>query len=149
MSDMVKQIEIWLSEKRCPVKHASVILFVLFVLVAAAAQESTQIPKGIQEAEKAQAAIEKSIPSPQIPSQRTPADFQRDADQLATLAQSIPTDLNSVSRGMLPKDVIQKLKQIEKLAKHLRSELNPQGSAGAGLACSAAFPRCEARRGAQ
>ena len=126
-------------------KLVSVTLFVLFLLVAAAAQESTQIPKGIQEAEKAQAAIEKSIPSPQMPSQRTPADFQRDADQLATLAQSIPADLNSVSRGMLPKDVIQKLKQIEKLAKRLRSELNPQGSAGAGLACSAASSRCETR----
>jgi hypothetical protein len=131
------------------VKHASVTLFVPFVLLAAAAQESTQIPKGIQEAEKAQAAIEKSIPSPQIHSQGTPAEFQRDADQLAALAQSIPADLDSVSRGMLPKDVIQKLKHIEKLAKRLRSELNPQGSAGGGLACSAASPRCDAGRGAQ
>jgi len=131
------------------VKLVSVTLCVLFLLVAAAAQESTQIPKGIQEAEKAQATIEKSIPPPPIPSQRTPADFQRDADQLATLAQSIPADLDSVRRGMLPKDAIQKLKQIEKLAKRLRSELNAQGSPGDGLACSAASSRCEPRRGAQ
>ena len=130
-------------------KLVSVTLFVLFLLVADAAQESTQIPKGIQEAEKAQATIEKSIPPPPIPSQRTPADFQRDADQLATLAQSIPADLDSVRRGMLPKDAIQKLKQIEKLAKRLRSELNAQGSPGDGLACSAASSRCEPRRGAQ
>ena len=129
-------------------QHTSVTLFVLLVLVAAAAQESTQIPKGIQEAEKAQAAIEKSIPSPQLPSQRTPAEVQRDADQLVTLAQSIPADLNSVSQGKLPKDVIQKLKQIEKLAKRLRSELMPQGSAGDGLACTAASSRCEAPRSA-
>jgi hypothetical protein len=30
-----------------------------------------------------------------------------------------------VRRGMLPKDAIEKLKQIEKLSKHLRGELNP------------------------
>jgi hypothetical protein len=129
-------------------KLASVTLFVPFLLLAAAAQESTQIPKGIQEAERAQAAMEKSIPSPAIPSQTTLADFQRDAKQLATLAQSIPADLNSVSSGMLPKDAIQKLKQIEKLAKRLRSALNTQGSPGNGLAC-AASSRCGPRGSVQ
>ncbi len=51
--------------------------------------------------------------------------LQREADDLALTAQSIPTDVASVRKGMLPKDVIQKLKQIEKLSKHLRSELTP------------------------
>jgi hypothetical protein len=50
---------------------------------------------------------------------------QRDADDLARTAQSIPTDVASVRKGMLPKDIIEKLKQIEKLSKHLRTELNP------------------------
>jgi hypothetical protein len=50
---------------------------------------------------------------------------QKDADDLARTAQTIPTDVASVRKGMLPKDVIEKLKQIEKLSKHLRSELNP------------------------
>ena len=49
--------------------------------------------------------------------------LQREADDLARTAQSIPTDLSSVRKGMLPKDVIQKLKQIEKISKHLRAEL--------------------------
>ncbi len=51
--------------------------------------------------------------------------LQRDADDLARTAQTIPSDMASVRKGMLPKDVIQKLKQIEKLSKHLRNELNP------------------------
>jgi hypothetical protein len=51
------------------------------------------------------------------------AKLQRDADQLAQLAQSIPADIESVRKGTLPKDVIQKLRQVEKLSKHLRSEL--------------------------
>jgi len=51
--------------------------------------------------------------------------LQREADDLAREALTIPSDVASVRRGEVPKDVIQKLKQIEKLSKHLRSELNP------------------------
>ena len=50
--------------------------------------------------------------------------MQKEADDLARAAQTIPADVASVRKGMLPKDIIQKLKQIEKLSKHLRSELN-------------------------
>src|SRR5450432_845001 len=54
-----------------------------------------------------------------------PVKLQRDADDLARLAQTIPTDAASIRQGMLPKDTIQKLKQIEKLSKRLRAELTP------------------------
>jgi hypothetical protein len=50
--------------------------------------------------------------------------LQKEADDLALTAQTIPADVASVRKGMLPKDIIQKLKQIEKLSKHLRTELN-------------------------
>lgn len=53
------------------------------------------------------------------------ARLEQEADELARTAQTIPADLASVRKGMLPKDVVQKLKQIEKMSKHLRSELNP------------------------
>jgi hypothetical protein len=63
---------------------------------------------------------------PSAPSRRLDlAQLQRDADELARTAQTIPSDVASVRRGMLPKDVIEKLKQIEKLSKRLRTELNP------------------------
>jgi hypothetical protein len=52
-------------------------------------------------------------------------EVQREAAELARTAQSIPLDVASIKKGMLPKDVLQKLKQIEKLSKHLRSQLNP------------------------
>lgn len=51
--------------------------------------------------------------------------LQREADDLARTAQTIPSDVASIRRGALPKDTIQKLKEIEKLSKRLRSELNP------------------------
>jgi len=51
--------------------------------------------------------------------------IQNEADELARTAQTIPADVASVRKGMLPKDIIQKLKEIEKLSKRLRSQLNP------------------------
>ncbi len=51
--------------------------------------------------------------------------LQKEADDLARTAQTIPADVASVRKGMLPKDVIEKLKQIEKLSKRLRGELAP------------------------
>lgn len=50
---------------------------------------------------------------------------QREADELARVAQTIPADVIKVREGMIPKDAIEKLKQIEKLSKHLRAVLNP------------------------
>jgi hypothetical protein len=62
---------------------------------------------------------------PASPSHRIDiSQMQRDANDLAHTAQTIPSDVASVRKGMLPKDVIEKLKQIEKLSKRLRTELN-------------------------
>lgn len=62
---------------------------------------------------------------PKLQGRVDPVKLQRDADDLARAAQSIPSDVASIRRGTLPKDTIQKLKEIEKLSKRLRSELNP------------------------
>jgi len=51
------------------------------------------------------------------------AKAHRDAEQLVALAQKIPTQIDQVSKNTLPKDLLQNLKQIEKLAKRLRSEI--------------------------
>jgi len=106
------------------VKNLPVTLFIVFLLAAsAAAQGSKQVPPGVRAADKAEADFEKNVPPPQITVQRKPPDLRPDADQLAKLAESIPADIESVRKGVLPKDVIQKLKQIEKLSKSLRSKL--------------------------
>jgi len=41
------------------------------------------------------------------------------------LSQSIHSGIDDVGKGMLPKDLIEKLKQMEKLSKRLRNELAP------------------------
>lgn len=62
---------------------------------------------------------------PKLQRRTDPVKLQQDADDLARAAQTIPSDVASIRRGTLPKDTIQKLKQIEKLSKRLRDELNP------------------------
>ncbi|PYX42765.1 MAG: hypothetical protein DMG81_01040 [Acidobacteria bacterium] len=49
--------------------------------------------------------------------------LQHDARELADLSASVAGDMNRVGRGLLPKDVIDKLKRVEKLSKQLRGEL--------------------------
>jgi len=84
------------------------------------------VPPGIRQADQTEAQTDKNVPPPQY--KRTNVDVEKlkhDADQLASLAQSIPNDVAAAGRGMLPKDLDEKLRRIEKLAKHLRSNLNP------------------------
>lgn len=50
----------------------------------------------------------------------------REARELSDLAKSIPLDVEHVNQGLMPKDMIEKLKRIEKLSKHLRTEVSAQ-----------------------
>ena len=98
----------------------------LSVSLASAQAQTTTIPPGIRQADQAETQMEKNIPPPI--QQRASVDLARlgqEANDLARIAQTIPPDVANIRKGMLPKDVIEKLKQIEKLSKHLRNELNP------------------------
>jgi len=51
------------------------------------------------------------------------AQVLREANELANLADDIPSSVQQANKGLLPKDLNQRLKRIEKLAKQLRQEL--------------------------
>jgi hypothetical protein len=53
-----------------------------------------------------------------------PIELRSQARQILELSESIQPDIEQVNRGVLPKDVIDKLKRIEKLSKQLRSQIN-------------------------
>ena len=53
-----------------------------------------------------------------------PPQLQRDAKELARLAQLIPSQVQQVEGGVLPKDLDGQLKRIEKLSKQLRQEIS-------------------------
>ena len=52
-----------------------------------------------------------------------PLQVKKQAAELSRLAQSIPPDIDKVSKGELPKELMARLKRIEKLSKQLRREL--------------------------
>lgn len=103
-----------------------VLLFLALSASSGWGQSRIPVPPGIRQADQTEAQTEKNVPPPLY--KRANIDvgkLKRDADDLASLAQSIPNDVASAGRGILPKDLNEKLRRIEKLAKHLRSNLNP------------------------
>jgi hypothetical protein len=92
---------------------------------AAAAQGDKRIPPGIRQADKATDQADRDIPPPLIHARKQSPDLQQEAGELAQLAQSIPAEVEQVNHGVLPKDLSNKLKRIEKLSKRLRNDLTP------------------------
>ncbi len=99
--------------------------FLLVMLLGVTALAQRPIPPGIREADKIDVQSQKNMPPPASPHARVdPAKLKRDADELATLASSVPSAVNQTTMGVLPKELDQKLKRIEKLAKQLRSQIS-------------------------
>lgn len=49
--------------------------------------------------------------------------LENDARELEGLAQMVPSDVNSMKKGLMPKEAVDRLKRIEKLAKKMRAEM--------------------------
>jgi len=104
----------------------SIVLCALLLSASAAFAQGPYPPDGHLQADQAERQFEKSVPPPV--QQRPSVNFAKvksDADELVILSQSIHSGIDNVGKGMLPKDLIDKLKQVEKLSKSLRSQLTP------------------------
>jgi len=87
-------------------------------------KQGRPIPPGIREADKASnASLEPPLPIKRKPPEL--AQLRQEAAELARLSQAVLQQIDRVAQGQLPKDLNGNLKQIEKLAKRLRSELAP------------------------
>ncbi|MGA7380495.1 MAG: hypothetical protein WBX03_06560 [Terriglobales bacterium] len=64
------------------------------------------------------------VPAPPV----DPAALQREARELLDLSQSVQPDIESLRRGLFSKNLVDKLKRIEKLSKRLRAEIAPLGN---------------------
>ena len=83
------------------------------------------VPPGYREAERQAQELDKET-APRMDRAQRPnlVQMQRDARELATLARSIPPDIDLTAKGLLAKDLASRLKKIEKLAKQLRGEIS-------------------------
>ena len=105
-------------------KSQFLVLAALFSCTLVMGGQGRPIPPGIREADKLSNPAD--VP-PQVTAKRQPADsaqLQRDAQELARLAQLVPSEVEQVKNGRLPKDLDEQLKRIEKLSKRLRHEIS-------------------------
>lgn len=88
-------------------------------------RQGRPIPPGLREADK---QTNKPLDPPLVGASSPlpdPAKLKQEADELAQLSAGVPSDLARVAHGQLPKDLTDKLRRIEKLAKNLRNQLAP------------------------
>jgi hypothetical protein len=64
-------------------------------------------------------------PAKNGPRQINPEMVNSEAQELRALAAQLPQQIDQTTKGQLPKDLVENLKRIEKLAKHLRTEIAP------------------------
>ncbi|MFZ0284076.1 MAG: hypothetical protein WAL32_02500 [Terriglobales bacterium] len=106
--------------------------FTLLVLVASTAVPCQVVPTGAPVppgyAQAAPTVYVPPYPSHLAASRVDPVALQREGKQLLELSQSVQPDFEALKRGLLPKDLMGKLKRIEKLSKHLRGEIAPLGN---------------------
>ena len=83
------------------------------------------IPPGVRESDK---VANQPLPPPIQTASRTakPADLKSEAAQIQALANSVADQVDQLNKGMMSKDLSENLKKLEKLAKHLRSEITPK-----------------------
>lgn len=49
--------------------------------------------------------------------------FQKDAKELAEICALVQGDMDGLKQGLVSKDLVERLKRIEKLSKHVRDQL--------------------------
>jgi hypothetical protein len=81
-------------------------------------------PPGITEGQR---QIDKPIEPPMETRNRkmNVDQVKQEADELKKLADGVPSQIELVTKNQYPKDLTDNLKRIERLAKHLRSEVTP------------------------
>lgn len=103
-------------------KFVTLLAALLLILSTSAAPQGRGFPKPPTPADPARAPLGSQ---PVLKARVDTVQLQREARELSELANTLPEEMDRVSHGLLNKDLPDKLKRIEKLSKHLRSEIQP------------------------
>ena len=104
-------------------KSLTLTLFILLLAATpmASPQRRSNYPSPPEAADKSITSADSSTAN--LKKQLDRAKIEGEARELAELSQSLQLDVQSINRGLLPRDTIAKLKRIEKTSKDLRHEL--------------------------
>jgi hypothetical protein len=106
------------------VKTTGLTLFVVLLATIGTTQNTKPDPPIMQHTHELEDLNVRVSPPPPIRRSVNPGALQNQAHQLADLAASMPQSVENANKGLLEKDLIERLKRIEKLAKQLRSQLD-------------------------
>lgn len=101
------------------------LLLVLLAVPAVSQQSSIEerISQRIQDHEQ---KIERVITAPKLDARAARLQAtNHDAEELSALSASVQSDLQQLRKGLLAKDLGEKLKKMEKLSKKLRRDMEP------------------------
>ena len=105
------------------------VLALILVLVPITGPPATSqrrpIPPGVLKADKVMDAHSQDDPPTVFAKSPQAAQLRSESEELAKLAAAIPAQVVQVTQGQLPKSLGDQLRRIEKLSKHLRSEIYP------------------------
>ena len=106
-----------------PLRFAFLALFLFFAF--AAPPESTGIERSTF-GQSVNSSNQSGSRSPETARHIIDVNEVRDeAKDLVAIADSIPAQIDQVAKGQLPASLTENLKKIEKLSKHIRTEVNP------------------------
>jgi len=91
----------------------------LFAATAATAQQNQNLNVGHPQ----EISVQHHATPEELRDRVAKAQFQKDLQELSELCNSVPHDMDGVKQGVLSKDVIDRLKRMEKLSKHVREQL--------------------------
>src|SRR5438105_3799262 len=100
-------------------------LIVIFCLFCSLAWPQYHGPIGTRQGKKRWAEPPEQRSTIQLHNAPDARELKKDADELARLSQSVPVDVEALNRGVVSKDLNEKLRRIEKLSKKLRSQIQP------------------------
>jgi gas vesicle protein len=105
-------------------RHFPLWICILFLLPAPLASSQRAKPPGIVTAD--QQSNQPLEPPMQPRSRKIDLTLvKQEADELKKLADGVPAQIEMLAKNQYPKDLTDNLKRIEKLAKHLRTEVTP------------------------
>jgi len=91
-------------------------LFLAFSLLPAAGQN-------VNPANPVEIQAQKHVSPEEMRARLASVEFHKDAKELSELCATVPKDMDGVRQGMVAKDVIERLKRLEKLSKRVREQL--------------------------
>ena len=94
--------------------------FLLPLSAAAVAQQNQNLNVGHPQ----EISVQHHATAEELRDRVAKAQFQKDVTELADLCNSVPRDMDALKQGVMSKDVIDRLKRMEKLSKHVREQLS-------------------------